>query len=251
MNLTEPHEETIGAAVLAIRHAHLPWYLRRALRDGSDANHTLARAVARRVEERTRLLVAREIGTLDDPAWTEAITTAKQLILAPPAGRRVAEWWKRLPAFSGTVAAACAKCARRNGTQERHVVLSAIGSSPEFLERSCSHCGYAWREQCADAPGPQNGPQGDETGPGDAREAEAANGAHSAPKETGTGHPSPEGGAPDAGGADSGPQSHAQAPGRENTRDDGPGPGSVALVPAVTASGGFGDGNPDAKVADQ
>lgn len=172
--LPEPSEETLGAALIAIRHARLPWYVRLVLREDSQARRAIARKTARRVEHRTRLLVAREIDTLDDPAWAEAISTVKQLILAKPAGSLVDRWWERLPAYSGAFAAACAKCDHRNGTRDRHTVLPTLfGPSPEFLARSCSHCGFEWRERCADSPEAHNGPQSGASEPGDAAQQPA------------------------------------------------------------------------------
>lgn len=227
-HLPEPHEEALGAALIAMRHARLPWYARMALRRHGKAESAIARETARRVEHRTRLLCAREIDTLDDPAWAEAIGTAKQLILAKPAGGLLDEWWKRLPAFSGaTPETPCRKCGATGygaaASFVRHLVRPAGCDSPavfgELLVRTCGRCGFEWRERCADAQDAQNGPQGDDPGSGDARDAEAGNKALSASEETGTAHSSPE--RPED--AHSGTQAPDEASGLSETRDGGKG----------------------------
>lgn len=239
--LPEPATESLGAAIIELDRTRLPWPARWLLRDGTRAYSLIADQVARRVESRVVARVREETTDQVNASWERALTEQAdaEAVEAEP-----------LPAFNSV--AQCRKCGHVTDPATRtHGYRWPVNGSPEAMQRQCPMCGFSWLERPLDAPQPQNGPQGDETAPGDAVDAEGAGDAHSAPEGTGTGPRAAEradDGDPDSPGS---PQSHAQAPGRENTRDDGPEPGSVALVPAVTASGGFGDGNPDAKAADR
>lgn len=58
-----------------------------------------------------------------------------------------------------------------------------VNGSPEAMQRRCSMCGFSWLERPLDASEPQNGPQSNELGPGDATDAEGVNEARSTPEE--------------------------------------------------------------------
>lgn len=247
----EPSDEALGAALNAIRYSAASSYgaprWRGLTRRRREAHRSfVAREIASRVERtvtpRVREQATREINA----SWEKALTDQADAEAAEA---------EPLPAFNSVTR--CRKCATElpdPGVRDAkwcHGTLGGLRSGlPEAMSRRCSKCGYWWLEAPADAPQPQNGPQSDETGPGDAVDEEAANEAHSTSKETGTG-PSPAE-RPDDGDPDGpeSPQSDAEASGRENTRDDGPQPASVALVPAVRVSGGSGDGDPHAKATE-
>lgn len=243
----EPSDEALGATLNAIRHS-------------AKSRHGAIRwnGLTRRRREEHRLFVAQEIAARVERTvsarvreeTTEQINASWEKALADQAEAEKSEP-EPLPAFNSVLT--CRKCGHRPVDPATRTMgyRWPVHGLPEAMSRECPACGFSWLERPLDAPEPQNGPQGDETSPGDATDAEGVNEVHSTPKEAGT-DPSPVERA-DEGDPDSpeSPQSHAEAPGRENTRDDGPEPGSVALVPAVTAPGGFGDGNPDATAPEQ
>jgi hypothetical protein len=158
----EPSTEALGAALIAIDRARLPWHLRWLLREGGKHRSALAREVARRVEG--------TVGAREREETTARINASWENALAWQADAEA-----ELPPFSGSTAATCPKCAHRNGTKDRHHAALPAGALPEFLSRACRACGFEWRERCADAPKPQNGPESPAGGTGDAEVADAGN----------------------------------------------------------------------------
>lgn len=91
-----PSTEPLGAALIALDGIRWPgraWLVRRAF---ARRKSEIAEAVALAVETATRDLCAREIATLDDPKWREAIETARALITYSYAERGLARQYERL-----------------------------------------------------------------------------------------------------------------------------------------------------------
>lgn len=80
-DLPEPREESLGAALIEIDRARLPWPARWLLRDGTRARSILADEIARRVEQRVVARVREETTAEINESWETAI--AEQAAIAP------------------------------------------------------------------------------------------------------------------------------------------------------------------------
>lgn len=158
-NLPEPREESLGAAIIELDRARLPWPARWVLRDGTRARSVIADQVARRVESRVVARVREETTDQVNASWEKALADQAD------AEAEVTEA-EPLPAFNSI--AQCRKCGNVTDPATRTKAYRwPMNGSPEAVQRRCSMCGFSWLERPLDAPGAQNGPQGDETGPGD------------------------------------------------------------------------------------
>lgn len=173
MNLPEPATESLGGAIIELDRARLPWPARWVLRDGTRAYSLIADQVARRVEHRVFDRVREQTTREVNASWEKAL-----------ADQAAAEAVEPLPAFNSVLT--CRKCGHRpvDPATRTHGYRWPVNGSPEAMQRHCTPCGFSWLERPLDASQPQDGPQGDETGPGDAVDAEAATGAHSEPEGT-------------------------------------------------------------------
>lgn len=173
-NLPEPATESLGAAIIELDRARLPWPARWLLRDGTRARSVLADEVARRVESRVVARVREETTDQINALWEKALEEQAAAEVVEP---------EPLPAFNSVLT--CRKCGNVTDPATRTKAYRwPVNGSPEAVQRECSMCGFSWLERPLDAPEPQNGPQCDETGPGDAVDAEAADETHSTPEET-------------------------------------------------------------------
>ena len=170
-NLPEPATESLGAAIIEIDRARLPWPARWLLRDGTRARFVVADEVARRVESLVVARVREQTTAQVNESWEKAIAEQAAGWVEP----------EPLPAFNSVLT--CRKCGNVTDPATRTKAYRwPMNGSPEAVQRECSMCGFSWLERPLDAPEPQNGPQCDETGPGDAVDAEAADGARSEPE---------------------------------------------------------------------
>lgn len=173
-NLPEPATESLGAAIIELDRARLPWPARWVLRDGTRAYSLIADQVARRVESRVVARVREETTEQVNASWEKALADQAAAEAVEP---------EPLPAFNSVLT--CRKCGHRpvDPATRTHGYRWPVNGSPEAMQRHCTPCGFSWLERPLDASQPQNGPQGDETGPGDATDAEAASEARSEPEE--------------------------------------------------------------------
>lgn len=144
-HLPQPSDEAVFAAQHAIRRVvdQAPWYARLVLRERSPLRTALALETARRVEYRVTGRLREETTAAINQTWIDAIEGAKA---DPP------------PQHSGVIVT-CAKCGRTAVTRDRYrQPKSPADPVMPFLDRACGHCGFEWRERCADAK-PQNGAQ--------------------------------------------------------------------------------------------
>lgn len=157
-NLPEPREESLGAAIIELDRARLPWPARWLLRDGTRARSVIADQVARRVEDRVVARVREETTDQVNASWEKALADQAAAEAVEP---------EPLPAFNSVLQ--CAKCGNRplDPATRTHGYVWPKDGQPEAMRRYCTPCGFSWLERPLDAPGAQNGPQGDETGPGD------------------------------------------------------------------------------------
>lgn len=172
-NLPEPSDESLGAAIIEIDRARLPWPARWLLRDGSRARSVLADEIARRVEARVVARVREQTTREINASWEQAI--AEQAADLPDP--------EPLPAFNSVPV--CPKCLDR--LVDPAVRAARWSHLPESMKRTCGKCGYWWLEAPADAEA-LCATQSAESALGDREDVQAANGAHSTTEETGTGH---------------------------------------------------------------
>lgn len=176
--LPEPATESLGAAIIELDRARLPWPARWVLRDGTRARFVIADQVARRVEARVVARVREETTEQIKASWFKALNEQAEPEPLPPFNS-VAQCRKCLTELSDPGFRAARWCGGTLDGSRSHL--------PEAMKRTCSKCGYWWMEAPADAPEAQSGPQSDETGSGGAAVAETHSGALSTPQETGTG----------------------------------------------------------------
>lgn len=148
--LPEPATESLGAAIIELDRARLPWPARWVLRDGTRAYSLIADQVARRVEDRVVARVREETTEQVNASWEKALTAQTDAAAD-------------LPAFGSVIA--CPKClAQAYGRNTRWCEAQIGGTRPEAMRRTCV-CGFSWLEAPADVEA-LSGPQSDENEPG-------------------------------------------------------------------------------------
>lgn len=176
-NLPEPATESLGAAIIELDRARLPWPARWLLRDGTRARSVLADEIARRVESLVVARVREQTTAQVNESWEKAIAEQAAGWVEP----------EPLPAFNSVPA--CPKCLDR--LVDPAVRAARWQHLPESLKRTCSRCGYWWLEAPADAEA-LCATQSAENGPGDAADAEGAEGPSVASPGDFPGYSSPE-----------------------------------------------------------